>query len=1216
MTDVLIADSSFLEGLLPKPSTLTELLRWRAQLWPERCAYTFLNDGEVEEVSITYGELDRRACGIGAWLQQLVSPGDRVLLLYPPGLDYIAAFFGCLYAGAIAVPAYPPRRNRNLLRLQALVKDAEATVALTTGPILSAVAPQFSENQYLSRLKWLTAESLEEVAESKWEPPARDGEALAFIQYTSGSTSTPKGVMLSHHNLLHNERMIQEAFGQTAESVIVGWLPLYHDMGLIGNVIQPLFVGASCILMSPAAFLQKPLRWVEAISRYRATTSGGPNFAYDLCVSRIGEEQRDALDLSSWEVAFNGSEPIRPETLERFATAFARCGFHREAFYPCYGLAEATLLVSCRAHARPVAVKTLHGESLSNNRIVEDDESNDRRSLVGCGVTLMDGRLVIVEPVTLRRCAPGEVGEIWVSGAGIAQGYWNRPAETEHTFGARLADEEDAGPFLRTGDLGFLLEGELFVTGRLKDLIIIRGLNHYPQDIELSVEKCDAALRPGCGAAFAVEAEGEERLVIVQEVDRHWQPDSSALIEKIRQAVADEHEVQAHAVVLIRAGSIPKTSSGKIQRHACRKAFLEGRLEVVTEDRANVARDGAAHEAIPAAPSGRDPEAVTAWLRSLLAAKLRVEAQQVDVGRPPTHYGLDSLAAIEMTHSVEDALGVELPPTLLLDCSSLTGLAEHICARAGQGAFEHSIPAAPADALRPLSRGQHSLWFMHQLSPESTAYNITSVARLQPEVDAPALRLALQGLIHRHAALRTTFTILDGKPVPRIHDRLDVTFDEQDVASLDEETFRERLEDEAHRAFDLEHGPLLRARLFRRSAQESLLLLSMHHIIADLWSLGVLIEELGILYTAERTGAAASLPPLALQYTDYARWQAEMLTGAEGDRLWSYWQSRLAGELPPLNLPTDRPRPPVQSYRGASYSFKLSAPLVSSIKAVGRAHGATLYMTLLAAFQTLLFRYTGQTDFAVGSPSAGRSWAELSGVVGYFVNPLVLRAQPSRRQTFTEFLREVRQTVLEAFAFQEYPFAHLVERLQPERDPGRPPLFQVMFALQKAHLADGEGLSAFALGEEGARVTSGGLTLESVALGRRAAQFDLTLAMAEVRGELRASLEYSTDLFDDATIRRMAAHLQTLLEGIASNPDERLSRLPLLTPAEREQLLVRWCRNGRDYSPPLTVQELFAQQVAKTPSRRAAVCHDSEVTFSELCQSSGQLAALIKEIKR
>jgi acyl-CoA synthetase (AMP-forming)/AMP-acid ligase II/acyl carrier protein len=1021
--------------------------------------------------------------------------------------------------------------------------------------------------------------------------------------------------MLSHHNLLHNERMIQEAFGQTAESVIVGWLPLYHDMGLIGNVIQPLFVGASCVLMSPVAFLQKPLRWLEAISRYRATTSGGPNFAYDLCVSRIGEEQRDALDLSSWEVAFNGSEPIRPETLERFATAFARCGFRREAFYPCYGLAEATLLVSCRAHARPVTVKTLHGESLSNNRVVEGYEGDDRRSLVGCGVILMDERLVIVDPLTLKRCAPGEVGEIWVSGAGIAKGYWNRPAETEHTFGARLADE-DAGPFLRTGDLGFLLEGELFVTGRLKDLIIIRGLNHYPQDIELSVEKCDAALRPGCGAAFGIEAQGEERLVIVQEVDRRRQSDAPALIEKIRRAVADEHEVQAHAVVLIRAGSIPKTSSGKIQRHACREAFLEGRLEVVDEDRANVARDDEAREAIPATPSGRDPEAVAAWLRSLLAAKLRVEVRQIDFVRPPAHYGLDSLAAIEVTHGIEDALGVKLPPTLLLDCSSLTELAEHISARAGLGAPEHPIPATSADALQPLSRGQHSLWFMHQLSPGSTAYNITSVARLQPDVDATALRRALQGLVDRHAALRTTFITLDGKPAPRIHDRLDVAFDEQDVASLDEEAFRGRLEDEAHRAFDLERGPLLHARLFRRSAHESLLLISMHHIIADLWSLGVLIEELGTLYTAERAGAAAGLPPPALQYTDYARRQEEMLAGAEGERLWSYWQSRLAGELPALNLPTDRPRPPVQTYGGASYSFKLSAPLVSSIKAVGRAQGATLYMTLLAAFQTLLYRYTGQTDFTVGSPSAGRMWAELSGVVGYFVNPLVLRAQPSRRQTFTEFLREVRQTVLEALAHQEYPFALLVERLQPERDPGRPPLFQVMFALQKAHLSGGEGLSAFALGEEGARVTSGGLTLESVALGRRAAQFDLTLAMAEVRGELRASLEYSTDLFDGATIERMAAHLQTLLEGIASNPDERLSRLPLLTPAEREQLLVRWSRSGRDYSLPLTVQELFAQQVAKTPRRPAAVSHDSEVTYSELRQSSAQLAALIKEIKR
>src|ERR1043165_7704409 len=340
MSSQLILEPDNLSEASPKALTLIDLLRGRAQSQAERLAYTFLLDGEQEEASLTYGELDRQARAIAAWLQPLVSPGDRVLLLYPPGLEYIAAFFGCLYAGAVAVPAYPPRRNRNLLRLQALVADAQASVALTTAPVLARISPLFSQNPYLEPLRWLTSDSVTAGIERHWQEPAINSEALAFLQYTSGSTSTPKGVMLTHGNLLHNEQIIQHAFQQSEESIILGWLPLYHDMGLIGNVIQPLYVGAPCILMSPTAFLQKPFRWLEAISRYRATTSGGPNFAYDLCARKVTEDQRATLDLSSWTVAFNGSEPIRPETMERFADTFAPCGFKREAFSPCYGLAE------------------------------------------------------------------------------------------------------------------------------------------------------------------------------------------------------------------------------------------------------------------------------------------------------------------------------------------------------------------------------------------------------------------------------------------------------------------------------------------------------------------------------------------------------------------------------------------------------------------------------------------------------------------------------------------------------------------------------------------------------------------------------------------------------------------------------------------------------------------------------------------------------------
>ncbi|HYO64056.1 MAG TPA: amino acid adenylation domain-containing protein, partial [Pyrinomonadaceae bacterium] len=1200
---------------LPEALTLVDLLRLRARNHPDRLAYTFLVDGETEEVNVTYGELDRQARAVAASLQPLVSAGDRVLLLYPPGLEYIAAFFGCLYAGAVAVPAYPPRRNRNLLRLQSLVSDAQANVALTTGPVLARMAPLFSENPYLAPLRWLTSDSLAGGVEEHWREPILTGADLAFLQYTSGSTSTPKGVMLTHGNLLHNEGVIQRAFGQTEDSVILGWLPLYHDMGLIGNVIQPMFVGARCVLMSPAAFLQRPFRWLEAISRYRATTSGGPNFAYDLCARKVTAEQRAVLDLSSWRVAFNGSEPIRAETVENFARTFAECGFRREAFYPCYGLAEATLIVSGRLTDGEPVVKSFDAGALENNLVVETNvDASGARTLVGSGVTLPEQEIVVVHPQTLERCEPGQVGEIWVSSPSVARGYWNRPEQTEQTFAARVAATGE-GPYLRTGDLGFFSGGELFVTGRLKDLIIIRGLNHYPQDIELTAERAHAALRPGCGAAFSVEAEGEERLVLVQEFDHHRQAESEAVCEAVVAAVAEAHEVQVSAVVLIRPGTIPKTSSGKIQRHACRAAFLESSLDVLGQWQTGARGESATAMAAPETPAAQSAEAVEGWLRSLLAARLGLDASRVDVNQSVARYGVDSLTAIELAHAVEASLGVELPVTTFLQSPSLSeiaaGIAEQLAAP--ERASARNLAPKSADE-HPLSHGQKALWFLHEMAPESAAYNIVGAVRILSELDVAALRRAFQTLVNRHAALRTTFHVVDGQPVQRVHDDAALAFEEQDATLDDETTLRARLVESGERPFDLEHGPVLRVCLFRRPGGEHVLLLAVHHIVADFWSLAVLTHELGALYEGERKGTPAKLAPLALQYADVARWQEEALQSAEGEQHWAYWREQLAVEPAALNLPTDRPRPPVQTYRGASLPFALDAELTTRLKALSQEHGATLYMTLLAAFQTLLARYTQQTDIAVGSPTANRRWAEAAGLVGYFVNPVVMRGDLSGDPTFEGFLGRVRQTVLDAFKHQDFPFPLLVERLHPSREASRSPLFQVQFILQKGHVRGEESVSAFAAGAAGACVTLGALTLEPLPLEQRVAQFDLTLTAAEVEGRLAASFQYNTDLFDASTVARMAGHFETLLRAVAERPSERVSKLPLLTGGERGQLLHDLNATAADYDTPECLHQLVEAQAARTPGAVALSFEGQEITYAELEARANRLARHLRRL--
>ncbi|CAG1005375.1 partial fatty acid CoA ligase FadD32, partial [Myxococcaceae bacterium] len=563
----------------PAGSNLVELLQARAAGQPGQTAYLFLGDGETASGRLAYAELDRRARAIAARLQAMAAAGERALLLYPPGLDYIEAFFGCLYAGVVAVPAYPPSRQ-HLQRLRAVIRDASPAAILTTAELAAKLQAGFGEDGPLSGADgrpaaWLATDSLGEDGADAWKAPSLSPASLAFLQYTSGSTGDPKGVMVSHGNLIANQEAIRHSFGHTQRSTVVGWLPLYHDMGLIGNILQPLYLGSSAVLMPPMAFLEKPVRWLKAISEHGAATSGGPNFAYDLCVRKVTEEQKRGLDLSSWTLAFNGSEPVRAATLERFAAAFAGCGFRRESFYPCYGLAESTLFVT--------------GGRLDGGGSAEPRLQSS--GAVPCGLPWTGHEVRIVDPNTRQPCPPGQEGEIWVAGPSVAQGYWNRPAESEDTFRAGLdsafpqAGESAALPaaFLRTGDLGLHDGGRLCVTGRIKDLIIIRGRNVYPQDIEHLLGDSIDSLRTGGTAAFPVTLGDEESLVVVAELTRDAmrKADHAAVFTAMRQRLAEAAELAAAELVLAQPGGVPKTSSGKLRRQACKQAYLQGSLPIL-----------------------------------------------------------------------------------------------------------------------------------------------------------------------------------------------------------------------------------------------------------------------------------------------------------------------------------------------------------------------------------------------------------------------------------------------------------------------------------------------------------------------------------------------------------------------------------------------------------------------------------------------------------
>jgi len=670
--------------------SLLDLLRQRADHRPDRRAYTFLNAGRESE-TLTFGQLDRRARAIAARLQQLGAKGERALLLYPSGTDYITAFYGCIAAGTVAVPAYPPRMNRNLKRFESILGDARPKVALTTDAIYQQLSEKFADYPILTSVQWLVTTEIDPEEAAHWEDPGVSADTLAFLQYTSASTSAPKGVMVSHGNILHNQELMRVGVGHHDGTVIVSWLPLFHDMGLIGVVLASLYNGVPCYLAAPVDFLKKPKLWLDAITKYGGTFSGGPDFAFQLCADTIPDEEKASLDLSSWETAFNASEPVRADTLRNFAKAFAPCGFRANALFPAYGLAEYTLFVS-GTHEPP---SSFARSSLEKH---EPHAANGGPTcdVANCGAPVLDSRIVIADPNTRERRGEDRIGEIWLASASVAQGYWNQPALSDETFRARLTDGD--GPFLRTGDLGFLHNGQLFVSGRIKDLILIRGRNLAPQDLEQTAEACEPAIKPAFAAAVSFEAAGAERLAIVAEIRREarHELDAAAAIDRIRKAVAAEHAVEVSSIVLVKPGALPKTSSGKTQRALVKQELLAGTLESFAAWRDE--------RLVPAVPkrSATRLDRLETWLVERVAAETRRPADTIDREQSLLMFGLDSVVVMSLLGQIEQTFDVQLDvDPLFRGDPSLKQLVRRVQGVADEPTAEKPAAVVQADAPAP-----------------------------------------------------------------------------------------------------------------------------------------------------------------------------------------------------------------------------------------------------------------------------------------------------------------------------------------------------------------------------------------------------------------------------------------------------------------------------------------------------------------------------------
>ncbi|UAA39974.1 amino acid adenylation domain-containing protein [Paraneptunicella aestuarii] len=1264
---------------------------------PDATAFEFLHGDDVNEPlarvdTLTFQQLDAQAkilavrllrqIAAGAAVERTAgqktagqtavgqrAAGQRVILCYPPGLDYIKAFYACLYAGIVAVPLYPPQGKANTRRFRHVINTCGVNYILTTQEMQSKFVArllQTSDHEHSAQaLPDLNAEQFIYTDALLAEPhsdldsfvwPDISPDSLAFLQYTSGSTGDPKGVMITHGNIMANLRLLEQTTGCHQGDTFVNWLPLFHDLGLVNAMLLPVYLGTRSVLMAPLTFVANPVYWLQAISHYRGSICGAPNFAYELCLKKVPEEAIAGLNLDSWRIAFNAAEPIFPETLSEFARKYESAGFKQGSFFPSYGMAEATVfLCGCMHEPEHIVRLALDGKSIA----IESNPPTEGKSAVACGdISRMQQcghDIRIVDPETFCELPDGQVGEIWARGNSIGVGYWQRPEQTHDTFYALLQQEEqnaradDAG-WLRTGDLGLVHNHRLYVTGRIKELIIIAGQNYYPTDIERTVQEAHSALTVGAGAAFAVEQDGEERLVVVQEVARTAlkELNSQAVFQSVLTAIAQEYQLDPYAILLVKPARVEKTTSGKIQRKLAQHKYLTGEIDSIAayvKGQSAVepeSQEQALNEVEQHTTQTRAPNELEAFLIQALQDELfdgsRQEPEEISPDDSIFSLGANSIVLTRLLYRVnkhwQGKLAEELSIACIFEYPTIAQLAAYIRSQMAQlqmqvadvsnvltdVSLSSSIEKVKADSLIPMTPAQQGLWFQWQMEPQSAAYNEYRFFSLQGEVNTSALESSFRHLIERHEILRTCMIRDDSgfylQP-------LAIDAADQFVMPVLAVSTRAELDQSLTEAviapFDLITGQVIRAKLIR-FADDAYLSVSMHHIATDGWSVALLIQELSTLYQyyADAGNAELSLeqqlPSLPIQFSDYAAWTHQALNPSQ-EQIQSgllYWKERLKGAPELHNLPLDKRRPMYQTMSGGLVQHQLSAEQLKQINQFCDAHNVTLHIFLQSALAVLLARYsgehgeTGEQDIVIGSPYAGRSQPELQHLVGYFVNMLVYRHQFTADTNFTTLLQQTREQAVAAYTHQLVPFEMLVNELQPQRSSAYNPLVQIALVVQNNESAD---------------LTLGKVSIQEYALANAPvfAKYDLELCVSESGSQRGLLLQwrYRDDLFLSSSIQGLADCFDELLTNLVQSPDTPVSQVALLSAAQLQQLAewsmpVASVQNEGEQSQIENTFESISQRfesfASHYPNNIAVQCDDESLTYDALNNKANQLA--------
>lgn len=1192
--------------------TLIEVLENRGTLQGKKTAYKFLKDSAKDgEANFQYLSFDKTrviAKNIAKVLQdKKVKKGDRVLLIYPPGIDLITAFYGCLYAGVVAVLVYPPLNSRLVEKLQLIVEDAKPSLILTTRELKKKIKKlrflkkttslpfigkiiHNSFEKYITLGAWDEFLSLVTTDNIKLDPnikltlPDIDGDSLAFLQYSSGSTSHPKGVMVSHGNLLHNLDIMSRISNMGESDIGTSWLPPYHDMGLIGAILIPFFVGYTAILMSPIKFLRNPLQWLKIITDYRVTITVAPNFSFEYCIRKITSEQKKTLNLSSLRILINGAEPIHATTLEHFYQAFKEVGFKREAFHPSYGLAEATLFVSGCADTKTVNVS--YAELEKHKFHLQENDNKNVKALVSCGRCFQNVK--IVNPHTKNIARDNEIGEIWVQSESVAKGYWEKKSLTKKTFQAHIKGDDQKLNYLRTGDLGFIYENDLYVTGRLKDVIIIHGRNFYPQDIELLVERSHDKIRLGGCAAFSIENNDLENLTIVCEVnldstEQDW-PD---MVNAICRNIANEYEIPVAAIVFIEAKTLLKTTSGKVRRQPTKSAFLSNLLHVrhqwqapafsVSNDQNNTLQDDALKWA-------------TQWIENHVH-------REIDPKLTFIEQGFDSIAIVEFTQALSEQYDLEIDPLIAFEYPNIDQFVKHAIKKQYTSA-DKILTTKNELVAKNLSPGQLRLYYLHMMHPESKAYNIAGAFRLRGNLSIDKFRLALQAMLTRHEILRTVIS----SARPKIIEDLVVELPIVDLSSKPDEQqdrkIKSLLQAKSNQPYDFNRGPLIRFLLIQLAPNDFIFLAAMHHIIFDGTSMFIFFREMLQIYGASVEDKTVNMPALPIQFYDFAHWQQERFAGNLKKSTLGFWTKYLANVSTNLQLPYDNVRSKVDEEPAIHrLRFNLTPRISAQMEQYCKQNSITPFVFLLTAYQLLLTQYTNQNDFVIGIPTSGRTKAEASQLIGFFVNTLPIRVFANQTISISELLQNNGNMLQVVYKFQDVPLPELISALSIERDVDGQSLIQTMFIMQNEFQFN---LSAPNLSITPYWSESGQL------------DYSLTMEVIPFNNQYQVVLAYDALLLEPDTIKRMTKHFRRLIKFMLSKKESLVGKISLLDKNDFYELIYDW--NATDSPAPdyRTLHKLFEAQAKITPDHPALVFEDHAVSYAELNSEANRYAHYLR----